>query len=66
MRGVKFYERKEIKDLIGYLRVISNQSDNLSLIRILNFPPRGIGKTSIDKIIQYSKKEKSTLKQIQW
>ena len=59
--GVKFYERKEIKDLLGYLRVVSNQSDNLSLIRILNFPPRGIGKTSIDKIIQYSKKEKLSI-----
>ena len=59
--GVKFYERKEIKDLLGYLRVVSNKSDNLSLIRILNFPPRGIGKTSIDKIIQYSKKEKLSM-----
>ena len=59
--GVKFYERKEIKDLLGYLRVVSNQSDNLSLIRILNFPPRGIGKTSINKIIQYSKKEKLSM-----
>ena len=59
--GVKFYERKEIKDILGYLRVVSNQSDNLSLIRILNFPPRGIGKTSIDKIIQYSKKEKLSM-----
>ncbi len=48
--GVKFYERKEIKDLLAYLRIIVNPMDNLSFNRIVNFPPRGIGKTSIDKI----------------
>ena len=59
--GVKFYERKEIKDILAYLRLCSNFSDNLSLGRILNFPPRGVGKTSINKIIEYSKKEKLSL-----
>lgn len=48
--GLKFYERKEIKDLISYLRLIQNLSDNLSLKRIINEPKRGIGKTSLDKI----------------
>ena len=48
--GLKFYERKEIKDIIAYLRLIANQSDNLSLERIINEPKRGIGKTSIEKI----------------
>jgi len=48
--GLKFYERKEIKDIIAYLRLLQNQSDNLSLIRIINEPKRGIGKTSLDKI----------------
>ncbi len=48
--GLKFYERKEIKDIIAYLRLIQNQSDNLSLRRIINEPKRGIGKTSLDKI----------------
>lgn len=48
--GLKFYERKEIKDTIAYLRLIQNQSDNLSLKRIINEPKRGIGKTSLDKI----------------
>ncbi len=48
--GLKFYERKEIKDLIAYLRLIQNGSDNLSLKRIINEPKRGIGKTSLDKI----------------
>lgn len=50
--GLKFYERKEIKDTIAYLRLIQNSSDNLSLKRIINEPKRGIGKTSLDKIEQ--------------
>ena len=48
--GLKFYERKEIKDIIAYLRLIQNSSDNLSLTRIINEPKRGVGKTSIDNI----------------
>lgn len=48
--GLKFYERKEIKDIISYLRLIQNTSDNLSLQRIINEPKRGIGKTSLEKI----------------
>ena len=49
--GVSFYQRKEIKDFIAYLRVIVNPRDEESLKRIINFPARGIGKTSIDKAI---------------
>ena len=52
--GLKFYERKEIKDIISYLRLIQNQSDNLSLKRIINEPKRGIGKTSLENIEQLS------------
>ena len=48
--GLKFYERKEIKDAIAYLRLIQNPSDNLSLTRIINEPKRGVGKTSLDNI----------------
>ena len=48
--GLKFYERKEIKDITAYLRLINNTSDNLSLKRIINEPKRGIGKTSIEEI----------------
>ena len=48
--GLKFYERKEIKDAIAYLRLIYNSSDNLSLKRIINEPKRGIGKTSIENV----------------
>ena len=59
--GVKFYERKEIKDVLAYLRVILNHSDNVSLLRILNFPVRGVGKTSIDKIVRFSKDNKISI-----
>ena len=48
--GLKFFERKEIKDIISYLRLIQNPMDNLSLMRVINEPKRGIGKTSLDKI----------------
>lgn len=48
--GLKFYERKEIKDIIAYLRLIYNPNDNLSLIRIINEPKRGIGNTSLEKV----------------
>ncbi len=54
--GLKFYERKEIKDIIAYLRLIFNTSDNLSLKRIINEPKRGIGKTSLDNIQDISDK----------
>ena len=52
--GQKFYERKEIKDIIAYLRLIYNLNDNISLRRIINEPKRGIGKTSLDNIAEIS------------
>jgi len=48
--GMRFYERAEIKDIISYLRVLSNPHDDFSLIRIINKPKRGIGKASIEKL----------------
>ena len=54
--GLKFYERKEIKDIISYLRLIYNFSDNISLKRVINEPKRGIGKTSIDNIQEISER----------
>lgn len=54
--GLKFYERKEIKDAIAYLRLIANTSDNLSLKRVINEPKRGIGKTSLDNIQEISER----------
>ncbi len=47
--GVRFYDRKEIKDLIGYLSLIVNPKDTISLRRVVNFPPRGIGMKTVDK-----------------
>lgn len=54
--GVEFYRRKEIKDIVAYLRVLANQDDEESLLRIMNFPQRGIGNTSISKMIEFSRK----------
>ena len=59
--GVKFYDRKEIKDILSYLRLIINPKDNLSFERIINFPARGIGKTTINKIKKYAEEEKISL-----
>ena len=52
--GLRFYDRKEIKDIIGYLRVIQNPSDNISLKRIINEPKRGIGNTTLDKAEEHA------------
>ncbi len=52
--GTKFYDRKEIKDLLAYLRLIANPDDDISLQRVINVPKRGIGATSVDKIAAYA------------
>ena len=62
--GLKFYERKEIKDIIAYLRLIQNSSDNLSLKRIINEPKRGIGKTSLEKIQEISENSGASMYEI--
>ncbi len=52
--GTKFYERKEIKDVLAYLRLIYNPSDSLSLLRIINVPRRGIGDATIARLAEYA------------
>ncbi|TFE01313.1 DNA helicase PcrA [Jeotgalibacillus sp. R-1-5s-1] len=53
--GTKFYDRKEIKDLLAYLRLIANPDDDISLTRVINVPKRGVGSTSVDKIANYAR-----------
>lgn len=52
--GTKFYDRKEIKDMLAYLRLISNPDDDISLRRVINVPKRGIGASSLDKIADFA------------
>ncbi len=53
--GLRFYERKEIKDVLAYLRVILNPADDVSLLRIINYPPRLIGKALIEELLGRSR-----------
>src|SRR5205814_6989287 len=53
-RGVEFYNRKEIKDVLAYMRVIANPADEVSLTRIVNVPPRGIGDTTVKQMQTYA------------
>ena len=62
--GLKFYERKEIKDIISYLRLAQNPSDNLSLMRVINEPKRGIGKTSLDQVEQMANHHETSMYEI--
>ena len=62
--GVSFYQRKEVKDLLAYLRFVINHNDEQSFRRIINYPRRGIGLTSINKIILTSNEENKSLWEI--
>jgi DNA helicase-2/ATP-dependent DNA helicase PcrA len=62
--GISFYQRKEIKDLVAYLRIIINPQDEEALKRIINFPARGIGKTTVDKTILYANENNISMWQV--
>ncbi len=59
--SLRFYERKEIKDLIAYLKIIVNPDDDLSLLRILNTPARGLGKVTVEKLLKHSDKNRNSV-----
>ncbi len=59
--GIEFYKRKEVKDIVAYLRVLANQEDEESLLRIMNFPQRGIGSTTIKRMTSFARKHEISL-----
>jgi len=62
--GLKFFERKEIKDALSYLRLIQNPNDNLSLSRIINEPKRGVGNTSLENIEEIAMNEGTSMYEV--
>lgn len=60
-RGVEFYNRREIKDALAYLRVLVNPADETALLRIVNTPPRGIGQTSVNRLVSAARERGATL-----
>ena len=61
IHGQEFFQRKEIKDIVGYLLLLNNPRDDMALLRVINAPPRGIGKTTIDRVSAHAARRGLTL-----
>jgi DNA helicase II / ATP-dependent DNA helicase PcrA len=61
IQGVAFYQRKEIKDVLAYLQLMNNPQNDAALLRIINVPPRGIGKQTLQKMSQFAQQERLSL-----
>jgi len=59
--SVRFYERKEIKDALAYLKMLVNPADTISILRVINTPARGIGKTALERVMAYSRQKGITI-----
>ena len=59
--GFSFYQRAEIKDVVAYLKLASSNTDSMSLLRIINVPARGIGRTTVEQIEQYAREKNISL-----
>ena len=61
VNGVEFYQRKEIKDMLGYLMLLNNPRDDMAFLRVINTPPRGIGKTTVERLNAHAGRKGKTL-----
>jgi DNA helicase-2/ATP-dependent DNA helicase PcrA len=59
--SVRFYDRKEVKDVLAYLKLLVNPADTISLLRVINTPARGVGKTALDRVMAYSRQKEMPL-----
>ncbi len=59
--SVRFYDRKEVKDVLAYLKLLTNPADTISLLRVINLPARGVGKTALDHVTAYSRQKEMPL-----
>jgi DNA helicase-2/ATP-dependent DNA helicase PcrA len=62
--GMRFYDRAEVKDLLAYLRLITNPADDMSLLRVINTPPRGIGKATIARLLDLAAQQGRSLSEL--